>query len=112
MTWGVFMTVFRTTTPLCFYWILNSQVFKSQSGIYLTSTINQLTVSTLENMVFPFIGDMTEQHRIHDFLEQKTSQNGKLVERELSRIELLREYRQSLISSVVTGKIRITEDMV
>ena len=28
------------------------------------------------------------------------------------KIELLKEYRQSLISSAVTGKVRVTEDMV
>ena len=28
------------------------------------------------------------------------------------KIDLLEEYRQSLISSVVTGKVRVTEDMI
>ena len=31
---------------------------------------------------------------------------------EALKIKKLKEYRQSLISSVVTGKIRVTEDMV
>jgi len=30
----------------------------------------------------------------------------------MNKIEILKEYRQSLISSVVTGKVRITEDMI
>jgi type I restriction enzyme S subunit len=35
----------------------------------------------------------------------------KLSERLLNRINFLKEYRQSLISSVVTGKVRVTESM-
>lgn len=112
MTWGVFMTVFRSNVPNFFHWILNSQVFKSQSGLYLTSTINQLTVSTLENLTFPFIEDPVEQKSIIDFLDETTSQIDQSIGNENKRITLLKEYRQSLISSVVTGKVRVTEDMI
>ncbi|MDC1123463.1 restriction endonuclease subunit S [Gammaproteobacteria bacterium] len=112
MTWGVFMTVFRSNVPNFFHWILNSQVFKSQSGLYLTSTINQLTVSTLENLTFPFIEDPVEQKSIIDFLDETTSQIDQSIGNENRRITLLKEYRQSLISSVVTGKVRVTEDMI
>tara|TARA_B100001029_G_C15024529_1_gene432752 strand:- start:8 stop:1246 length:1239 start_codon:yes stop_codon:yes gene_type:complete len=37
---------------------------------------------------------------------------SKILSALLKKLELLKEYRQSLISSVVTGKIRITEDMI
>lgn len=112
MTWGVFMSVFRTKNSNLFHWMLNSQVFKSQSGLYLTSTINQLTVSTLENLKFPFVPDPIEQKKIHDFLNQETVLLDDLIKQETKRIYLLKEYRQSLISSVVTGKVRLTEDMI
>ena len=112
MTWGVFMTVLRTTSSRYFYWILNSQLFKSQSGMYLTSTINQLTVSTLENLVITYTSNLEEQNEIDQFLTKKTEKIDQLIEKERERISLLKEYRDSLISSVVTGKIRITEDMI
>jgi len=112
MTWGVFMTVFRSNIPNFFHWMLNSQVFKSQSGLYLTSTINQLTVSTLENLMFPFIEDPVEQKSIIDFLDETTSQIDQSIENENKRTTLLKEYRQSLISSVVTGKVHVAEDML
>lgn len=112
MTWGVFMSVFRSRNSEFFYWILNSQVFTSQSGLFLTSTINQLTVSTLENLLFPFIPDKTEQNKIIDHLKKETQLIDKLIDKEQRRISLLIEYRQSLISSVVTGKVRVTEDML
>lgn len=112
MTWGVFMSVFRSRYSEFFYWILNSQVFKSQSGLFLTSTINQLTVSTLENLVFPFVSDTAEQNRINEFLKKETKSIDELIDREQRRISLLKEYRQTLISSVVTGKVLVTEDMI
>ena len=37
---------------------------------------------------------------------------NKLILKESKKLVLLNEYRHSLISSVVTGKIRITEDML
>ena len=53
-----------------------------------------------------------EQILISKFLDKKTSQIDSLIEKEIHRINLLKEYRQSLISNVVTGKVRVTEDMI
>lgn len=55
---------------------------------------------------------LQEQVLISSYLDRKTSQIRSLVEKETERIELLKEYRQSLISNVVTGKVRITEEMI
>ena len=53
-----------------------------------------------------------QQKDIVTYLDRKTSQIDQLLDKEDHRIILLKEYRQSLISSVVTGKVRVTEDMV
>ena len=53
-----------------------------------------------------------EQIAISKHLDKRTSQIDSLIEKETRRIELLKEYRQSLISNVVTGKVRITEEMI
>ncbi len=107
-TWGVFMSVFRSTDPNFFKWILNSPVFESQSGLFLTSTINQLTVSTLENLVVPFVYDMEERREIVEYLDKQTAIIDSTITKEEKRIELLKEYRQSLISEVVTGKVKVS----
>ena len=107
MSWGVFMTMYRTQYYKFFYWLLNSPVFKSQSGLFLTSTINQLTVSTLENMVVPYVSDKIEQQQIVEYLDKQTGIIDKTISIEEKRIELLKEYRQSLISEVVTGKRKV-----
>ena len=110
LTWGVFMTVYRSKSPKFIYWLLNSPVFESQSGLFLTSTINQLTVSNLENMVVPFVSDINEQNQIVSYLDEQTQLIDKNIQTEERKIELLKEYRQSLISEVVTGKINVSND--
>jgi len=109
MTWGVFMTVYRSKSPKFFHWLLNSPVFESQSGLFLTSTINQLTVSTLQNMVVPYVYELEEQNQIIEYLNEQTQKIDSTIEKETQRIELLKEYRQSLISEVVTGKVDVRD---
>ncbi|MBT5215544.1 restriction endonuclease subunit S [Candidatus Woesearchaeota archaeon] len=109
MTWGVFMTVYRSKSPKFFHWLLNSPVFESQSGLFLTSTINQLTVSTLQNMVVPYVYELEEQNQIIEYLNEQTQKIDSTIEKDTQRTELLKEYRQSLISEVVTGKVDVRE---
>jgi type I restriction enzyme S subunit len=50
------------------------------------------------------------QKEIVEFIDFKTKEIDNLVQLEQKKIELLKEYRQSLISEVVTGKIKVTTD--
>jgi type I restriction enzyme S subunit len=111
MTWGVFMTMYRSPYYKYMYWLLNSPIFKSQSGLFLTSTINQLTVSTLENMVLPFTENIDDQKQIVSFLDTKTSLIDSLIEKTQRKIELLKEKRTSLINEVVTKGLNPNVDM-
>ena len=106
VTFGVFMTVFRTKFFRFISHFLNSQVFKGYSGLFLTSTINQLTIDTLNNFNICLPPD-NEQAQIADFLDHKTKQIDELRSNEEQTIKLLQEYRQSLISEAVTGKIDV-----
>lgn len=53
-----------------------------------------------------------EQESIVEFLDEQTQRIDKTITKEEKRITLFKEYKQSLISEVVTGKKRVTEDMV
>ena len=64
-------------------------------------------MSTLENMVVPYVSDKIEQQQIVEYLDEQTGLIDKTVSIEEKRIELLKEYRQSLISEVVTGKRKV-----
>lgn len=53
-----------------------------------------------------------EQLEIYQIIKQKTDLIDQVIIKHNCQIDSIREYRQSLISSAVTGKIRITEDMI
>jgi type I restriction enzyme S subunit len=50
-----------------------------------------------------------EQVQIADFLDKKTAQIDTAIELQQKQIEKLKEYRASLIDSVVTGKVRVVK---
>jgi len=52
---------------------------------------------------------ISEQQEIVEYLDHHTTEIDKEVSLEQKRIELLKEYRQSLISEVVTGKINVSD---
>ncbi|CAC9996146.1 Type I restriction-modification system, specificity subunit S (EC [uncultured Gammaproteobacteria bacterium] len=66
---------------------------------------------TIQNMYLP-IPPLQEQQKIVDYLDLETSKIDKLVENETKRIVLLKEYRQSLISEVVTGKVDVRDEVL
>ena len=59
-------------------------------------------------LVFP---PVDEQDKIVNSLDCKTEQIDELIAAELRKIELLKEYRQSLISEAVTGKIDVRNEV-
>ena len=61
-------------------------------------------------MVVPFVSDINEQNQIVSYLDEQTQLIDKNIQTEERKIELLKEYRQSLISEVVTGKINVSND--
>ena len=52
-----------------------------------------------------------EQTQIANFLDHKTKQIDDLIATEQRKIELIKEYRQSLISDAVTGKIDVRNEV-
>ena len=55
------------------------------------------------------IPPIQEQQQIVEYLDKHTKEIDDLVQLEQKKIELLKEYRQSLISEVITGKIKVVE---
>jgi type I restriction enzyme S subunit len=72
-------------------------------------SIPHLTKDKLENVSF-ILPPLSEQEQIVSYLDEKTSEIDKTIELENKKIELLKEYRQSLISNVVTGKIKVVSE--
>ena len=66
--------------------------------------------SSIENLLVPIPTD-SEQQQIADFLNNKTRRIDELIVAEQRKIEFLKEYRQSLISEAVTGKIDVRNEV-
>ena len=106
LTFGAFMTLFRSQHNAYISWVLNSPLFEFQSGAFMTSTINQLTVGVLNNFEVPFPPE-PERRAIADFLALQTAQFNTLTAEAQRAIDLLQERRTALISAAVTGQIDV-----
>ena len=72
------------------------------------STVDSLRLPMLKN--FPVaIPPLDEQTSIVEYLDKVTTYTGTAIDRELRQADLLQEYRASLISGVVTGKLDVRE---
>ena len=74
------------------------------------STYLEVTKGTLVGVGIP-LPPLSEQTQIANFLDCKTEQIDALIAAEQRKIELLKEYRQSLISEAVTGKIDVRDEV-
>jgi len=84
----------------CDYLISSIDIIGSTTTIPMLS---QIEISSFKMIVPP----LSEQEEIVQHLDTQSTEINKLVSIEQLRIETLKEYRQSLISEVVTGKIRV-----
>ncbi|ANQ05511.1 restriction endonuclease subunit S [Escherichia coli] len=111
-SFGAFTTVFRSKHNEYLFCILNSDVFKMLSGTFLTSTINQLTVGNLNSIFVPFPPSKNERDGIITYINRLNGDVERAIEYQKIKIEKLKEYKTTLINSAVTGKIKITPEMV
>ena len=101
ITFGAFMTIFRSTYNNYLSYVFNSSLFEFQSGSFLTATVNQLTVSNLYSFEIP-LPFISEQEKIAAFLDRETAKIDALIAEQQRLIELLKEKRQAVISHTVT----------
>jgi type I restriction enzyme, S subunit len=108
LTFGTFMLLFRSPCNPFLFHAFNSALFEYQSGTFLTSTINQLTVGNLKDMTVP-VPPGKEQATIAAFLDREIARIDTLVAKVHDAINRLKELRSALISAAVTGKIDVRE---
>ncbi len=103
-TFGAFMTVFRTKISDFVHLVLNSQIFAFQSGRYMTSTINQLTVYAIKDFAIP-LPPIAERAEIVRAARVKLAEIDGVTRRAATSIQTLQEYRSALVTAAVTGQI-------
>ena len=104
------MIVLRTlvgNNKYYFYTLFNQGLInllnEQSNGVKLPRVSPEIILNS--EIVFPPI---PEQEQIVEYIDTQTKEIAKLVSIEQRRIETLKEYRQSLISEVVKGKIKVT----
>lgn len=108
LTFGAFMTVFRSNLNRYLFWVFNSTLFDFQAGAFGTSTINQLTTETLANMEVP-VPPLEERDAIAAFLQQSSIHFDNATTAVSQSMNLAKERRAALISAAVTGQIPLEE---
>ncbi len=73
---------------------------------YTGSTIKNISLATIKAIPIPIPSKM-EQRRIVEFIEVETSKIDKIIKQIQREIDLIKEYKISLISEVVTGQIDV-----
>ena len=104
---------FRTEiySPYFFSYLFQSQVIDQQlKESSKTSTVTNLHLDKIREL-FVVKPPLSEQTQIINFLDCKTQQIDELISAEQQKIDLLKEYRQSLISEAVTGKIDVRSEV-
>ena len=105
----VYYTVTKGFIDSNYLWFLFTQIdFKYYK---YGSTLPSMSSEEYENMKFPLPPE-NEVRSIQARLNEIDSRINCLISSLEKKTSLLKEYRQSLISFVVTGKLRVTEDMV
>ena len=93
-----------------YHFVLNHTIGYFDSVVNRVS-IPHLTKEKLMNVSF-LCPPIQEQQQIVDHLDKGTTKIDSTIEKETQRINLLKEYRQSLISNVVTGKVDVRDEVL
>jgi len=93
------------------YYFVQCVGYQDKFKFSLSGIIGGVSISKLKDFEL-ILPPLSEQQKIVEYLDEQTGLIDNKVFIEEKRMELLKEYRQSLISSVATGKVRVTEDMI
>jgi len=89
------------------FWALNSKPVREQmSNAANGVTRYGLTLGGMKDVRVP-LPDLSTQRRIADFLDRETEKLDQIVEKVLSSINRLREFRAALVTAAVTGQIDV-----
>ena len=103
------LAVFRTNPKKCFYeylyYFIQSDAYQKQiENKWTYGTQQNIGMRTLEKLIICF-PSIDQQMNIADYLDVKCSKIDEIIEKQLSIIEKLKEYKLSIITEAVTKGI-------
>ena len=100
---------FKEIVPRYLYLYTKSGLYKLWvQSIFIQSTIQNISAERYKNLVIT-LPPKKQQKEIVAYIEKETSKIDRTIELYKSQIELIKEYRTSLIASAVTGKIDVRD---
>lgn len=109
-TFGAFMMRYIPKINKKYGFYLFQTAIGRYKGYFATTTINQLTKSTIGEMKVP-LANTEEQTAIVDFLGKKCSEIDHVISAQQKRIALLQELKQSVITHAVTKGLNPNVEM-
>ncbi|AYO57328.1 hypothetical protein CO230_03835 [Chryseobacterium sp. 6424] len=91
----------ETTHSKFVYYFLQSNEFKNQFQSSLSGLIGGVSLTNLNDFEIP-VPPLSEQQKIADFLDRKTTQNDTIIEKKQKLLQLLEEKKKSVINEAVT----------
>lgn len=92
------------------YYFLKSLFFQQQFHLSMTGLIGGVAISQIKQFIMPLPPE-SEQRRIVNFLDQKTSDFDAAIEKKQRLIDLIKEQKSILITQIVTKGLSIDTPM-
>lgn len=113
MTWSPLAIIKSDAKKIYYkllYYILSSERYINHiTSLSNLNTQLNIGMKVLEKSKLATSPDLTEQQKIANFLDMKTAQLDSIISKKQLLIEKLEEAKKSLISEVVTGKVKIVD---
>jgi type I restriction enzyme S subunit len=106
-SYNIIRIIIKKQNPRYIQYYISSSIIREQMDLsVLGSGQPFIDLQGLKDTLI-LIPTIQEQQEIVEYLDKHTKEIDDLVSMEQNKIELLKEYRQSLISEVITGKIKV-----
>lgn len=97
----------KVNSKLLYYFTLTQAYEQWTQQIFIQATIQNISAEKYNNLVFAIPATMEEQDQIVTYLDQRCAEIDRMIRKNADAVTKLKEYRQSLIYEVVTGKIEV-----
>ncbi|EAL3914585.1 restriction endonuclease subunit S [Campylobacter upsaliensis] len=106
-SFGAFTAIIRSDLNNYLYWIFQTEMLKKSISSFIVSIgIGQISQDDIKNFKIP-LPPLQEQKEIAEFLDSKVAQIDSVIEKTKKQIELIKEYKNTLINEAVCGRINL-----
>ncbi|EDO7409177.1 restriction endonuclease subunit S [Campylobacter jejuni] len=106
-SFGAFTAIIKSQFNDYFYWIFQTNMLrKSIASFSASNGIGQISQDDIKNFIISF-PPLKEQEQIAQFLDSEISKIDAIIEKIKKQIELIKEYKITLINQAVCGRINL-----